>query len=64
MTSRALSILVHADTKTGKSTFAATCPKPMLLLDAEAAYRFLPGTKVFWNPMTDAPPQYDGTWEI
>ena len=56
MTNRALSILVHADTKVGKSTFAATSPKPMLLLDAEAAYRFLPGAKVFWDPLRDAPP--------
>lgn len=63
MTGRALSILVHADTKVGKSTFANTTPPPRLLLDAEAAYRFLPGAKVFWNPMTEAPPEYDGTWE-
>lgn len=57
MTSRALSILIHSDTKVGKSTFGATSPKPMLLLDAEAAYRFLPGAKVFWDPMREAPPQ-------
>ena len=54
---KALSILVHADTKVGKSTFANTSPAPRLLLDAEAAYRFLPGTKVFWDPMREAPPQ-------
>lgn len=52
----AISILVHADTKVGKSTFGNTTPAPRLLLDAEAAYRFLPGTKVFWNPMTEEPP--------
>jgi hypothetical protein len=60
---RALSILVHADTKVGKSTFGNTTPAPRLFLDAEAAYRFLPGTKVFWDPVREAPPQYDGTWE-
>lgn len=60
---RALSILVHADTKVGKSTFANTAPAPRLLLDAEAAYRFLPGEKVFWDPISQAPPVYDGTWE-
>lgn len=60
---RALSILVHSDTKVGKSTFANTAPAPRLLLDAEAAYRFLPGKKVFWDPMTEAPPEYDGEWE-
>ena len=54
---KALSILVHADTKVGKSTFANTSPAPRLLLDAEAAYRFLPGTKVFWDPMRESPPQ-------
>lgn len=59
-----MSILLHSDTKVGKTTFGATSPKPMLLLDAEMAYRFLPNPKVFWDPMTQAPPVYDGTWEI
>jgi len=63
VTSRAISIIVHADTKVGKSTFANTAPAPRLILDAEAAYRFLPGKKVFWDPMRDAPPEYDGSWE-
>lgn len=56
MTTRAMSILVHSDTKVGKSTFGNTTPAPRLLLDAEAAYRFLPGVKVFWDPLTEAPP--------
>lgn len=50
-------------TKVGKSTFANTAPAPRLLLDAEAAARFLPGTKVYWDPLRDAPPACDGTWE-
>lgn len=53
---KALSILVHADSKVGKSTFANTSPAPRLLLDAEAAYRFLPGKKVFWDPISEEPP--------
>lgn len=53
---RAMSILVHGDTKVGKSTFANTTPPPRLILDAEAAYRFLPGNKVFWDPTAEAPP--------
>lgn len=61
---RALSILAFSDTKVGKSTFGNTAPAPRLMLDAEAAYRFLPGRKIFWNPMRDQPPQHDGTWEI
>lgn len=61
---RALSVLVHADTKVGKSTLGNTAPAPRLLLDAEAAYRFLPGRKVFWNPMAEPPPTFDGSWDI
>ena len=60
---RAISVLVHADSKAGKSTFANSTPAPRLLIDAEMAYRFLPGTKVFWDPMRDSPPEYNGTWE-
>jgi hypothetical protein len=61
---RSLSVLVHADTKVGKSTLCSTAPKPMLLLDAEAAHRFLPGRKVKWDPMLEAPPVHDGSWDI
>lgn len=60
---RSLSILVHADTKVGKSTFGNTAPAPRLLLDAEAASRFLPGRQIVWDPMTEYPPEYDGTWD-
>lgn len=61
---RALSIILHSDTKVGKSTFLNTANAPRLLIDAEAAYRFLPGNKKFWDPVKEgAPPLYDGTWE-
>lgn len=60
---RSLSLLVHSDTKVGKSTLLNTMPAPRLMIDAEAAYRFLPGRKVFWDPMSETPPIYDGTWE-
>jgi AAA domain len=56
VTSRALSVIVHAFSKVGKSTLGNSTPPPRLLLDAEAAYRFLPGLKVFWDPMAEAPP--------
>lgn len=59
---RSLSILVHADTKVGKSTFANTAPAPRLLLDAEAAHRFLSGKQIYWDPMTEEPPA-PGDWE-
>lgn len=59
---RGLSILVHADTKVGKSTFGNTSPAPRLLLDAEAAHRFLEGKQIYWDPLTEAPPEL-GDWE-
>lgn len=61
---RAISIIVHAESKQGKSTMASTSPKPLLFLDAEAGHRFLPGKKTFWDPFTEAPPICDGSWEI
>lgn len=64
MSDRALSILVHGLAGAGKTTFAATAPKPLLLLDVEMASRFIKGRKIKWNPLTEAPPVADGTWEI
>lgn len=64
MSDRAISMLVHGHSKVGKSTFTTTAPKPALFLDVEMASRFLPGRKIRWNPMTDAPPVNDGTWDI
>ena len=64
MTSRAMSILVHSDTKIGKSTFASTANAPVLYLDVEAAHRFLNRKMVFWDPMREAPPAWDGEWEL
>lgn len=64
---RALTILIHADTKVGKSTFGNSAPWPRLLLDAEAAYRFLPERepkRIFWDPLTEACPRWDGVWEL
>lgn len=59
----ALSAIVHGGSKAGKSTLLNTSHAPRLLIDAEMAYRFLPGEKVFWDPKTEAPPRHDGTWE-
>lgn len=62
--SRSLSVLVFGASKAGKSTLAATAPGPKLLLDSEAAFKFLPGNKVMWDPKTQKPPKADGTWDI
>lgn len=64
MSDRALSLLIHGPSKHGKTTFAVTTsPAPRLVLDVESASRFLPVAKVRWDPVTQAPPEYDGTWD-
>lgn len=59
-----LSGLVHGGAKVGKSTVTATVPKPAIVLDAEGSWRFTSGRKVYWDPINQPPPVYDGTWEI
>ena len=51
-----ISAILHGDSKAGKSTAAYTMPAPRLLIDAERAYRWLPGQKIFWNPLVEEPP--------
>lgn len=58
-----LSMLVHAASKVGKSTLSSTAPLPILVLDAEGSWRFIPLRKVYWDPRLGAPPAYDGTWD-
>jgi hypothetical protein len=59
----ALTVLVFGASKAGKSTLAVTAPAPRLYLDVESASRFLPIKRVYWNPATEAPPEYDGSWD-
>lgn len=71
---RSLSLLVHAHSKTGKSTLGATAPLPIVLFDAEGGTKFLAGSPFLaemygrpfkiteWNPQVP-PPLYDGTWD-
>lgn len=52
----------------GKTTLGNTTPTPRLLVDAEAAYRFLPehrepGKMVFWDPHNEEPPE-PGEWDV
>lgn len=58
-----LSMLVHADSKVGKSTLGGSAPKPMLIIDAEGSTKFLPLRRVQWDPLRYAPPVPDGTWD-
>lgn len=63
-THQRLSILIHGLSKRGKSTTAATAPKPVLVLDAEGSWRFIPGRVVYWNPMIETPPVWNNDWDI
>lgn len=68
-----LSMLVHAPSKTGKTTLAATAPGPKVVLDAEGGWKWIAGSedprtglpyrRVDWNP-TEPPPAADGTWDF
>lgn len=61
---RYASFLIHAESKVGKTWLGDTTPAPRLILDAEGyGIRFSNSRKVYWNPMTEAVPVYDGTWE-
>lgn len=60
---RSLSILVHGDSKVGKSTFSVTSPYPRLYLDVESASRFLPINRKIWDPFKEEIPIPDGTWD-
>lgn len=63
---RALSLLVHASSKTGKSTLSTTTPAPRVYCDVESAARFLEAEgrikAIKWDP-DNPPPVYDGTWD-
>lgn len=64
MSDRAVTILMHGLSGAGKTTASVTAPKPLLLLDIEMASRFVRGRKIKWNPLTEAPPVHDGSWDI
>ena len=60
---RSLTIMVHGESKVGKSTFAVTAPYPRLMLDVEGGHRFLPINVKYWDPIREEPPVADGTWD-
>lgn len=62
-THQRLSILIHAGSKVGKSTTSATAPKPILVLDAEGSWRFIPLRQITWDPTAGPPPAWDGSWD-
>jgi hypothetical protein len=58
----ALTMLIYGSSKAGKSSLAATAPPPRLILDVEAAARFLPVMDIAWDPK-DAPPEASKHWD-
>ena len=60
---RSLTIMVHGESKVGKSTLAVTAPYPRLMLDVEGGHRFLPINVKYWDPIREEPPVADGTWD-
>lgn len=60
---KTLSLLVHGESKVGKSTLGNSAPAPRLIVDAEGGSKFLPGKKIVWDVRNEAPPTPDGTWD-
>jgi hypothetical protein len=60
---RRLSAIIHGDSKVGKSWLGDTAPAPRLCLDAEGGVDWTPSRKIEWNPISERPPVYDGTWD-
>jgi hypothetical protein len=58
-----LSMIVYGPSKGGKSTLGDTTPAPRLVLDAEMGSRFTPSKKIKWDPIREAPPEADGSWD-
>ena len=62
--SRYITALIHAESKVGKTWLGDSGPVPRLILDAEAGgIRFTPSKKIWWDPLIQAMPVNDGTWE-
>jgi hypothetical protein len=70
---QALALLIHGNSKVGKSTLASTAPLPMAVADVEGSWKFIrqqgymsgkPLRRITWNPVEEAPPVHDGTWDL
>lgn len=72
-TDSVLSVLVHSDSKEGKSTLSSTAPTPVLVIDAEGSWKFIdqagyrsgvPLRSIKWDPLREAIPRWDGSWDV
>jgi hypothetical protein len=59
---KSLSILVHGESKAGKSLLGISGAAPRVLLDVESAAHLLPIKSIIWDPSLP-PPEPDGTWD-
>jgi hypothetical protein len=59
---KGLSLLVHGESKAGKSMIGISGRAPRCLLDVESAAHLLPIRAVIWDPDLP-PPEPDGTWD-
>ena len=50
-----ISMLIHGNSKAGKTYLANTAPGPRLILDAEGGTRFLKTNKIVWDPRQPPP---------
>ncbi len=56
--------MIHGESGVGKSWLADSAPGPRLILDAEGGAKFTPSApKITWDPIAQAPPSADGTWD-
>lgn len=62
-TTNSLILLMHGESGVGKSPISHTAAAPRLVLDAENGSRFVKGRKKVWDPMTEACPELDGSWD-
>ena len=61
-----LMLLIHGESKTGKTSLLATAPKPLLVLDSEAGgMRFIDERIIQWDPSLESIPEGAGTdWDV
>lgn len=69
----AISVIIHAEAKVGKTTLTTTSPPPMLVLDVEGGWKFVRQAgfnsgkrlrRIEWDPVQTPPPRHDGSWDL
>ena len=58
-----ISSLVYGFAKAGKSSLADSGPVPRLIVDIEGTSFWTPSRKIYWEPMREPVPVWDGSWD-